>query len=177
MMMPSKQLELRMLRIEDEVSFRDAVREFTESDSNLDFAFQFEDAVCFKEYVEMVNSWSEGKNLPATFVPHTYYVGVVAGKIVGRLSFRHKLNDFLERIGGHIGYCVVPSQRRRGYASDMLKQSLEFARVRGLSKVLITCDTNNIGSKRIIEANGGVFENTSNEPELKIQKNRYWIGL
>ena len=118
-----------------------------------------------------------GKCLPNTFVPNTYYVGVVANKIVGRLSFRHRLNDFLEQIGGHIGYGVIPSQRRKGYATIMLKQSLVFAKAMGLDKVLLTCDTNNIASMRVIEANGGVFENITNEPEFKIQKNRYWINL
>lgn len=173
--MISEQLELRTLRVEDELSFRDAIHEFT--DPEMAFAFQYEPTVSFKKYVEMVNSWPNGKCLPSTFVPGTYYVGVVADKIVGRLSFRHRLNDFLERIGGHIGYCVIPSQRGRGYAKNMLKQSLGFAKAVGLDKVLVTCDTNNIASIRVIEANGGVFENTTNELELIIQKNRYWINL
>jgi len=173
----TEQLTLRTLRVEDEQSFRAAVNEFNELDPEMTFAFQYDPTVCFRQYVEMVNSWPDGKNLPATFVPNTYYVGVVADRIVGRLSFRHRLNDFLEKIGGHIGYCVVPSQRNRGYATTMLKQSLEFAKALGLDKVLITCDTDNIGSIRVIDANGGVFENVSNEPELKIQKNRYWIYL
>jgi predicted acetyltransferase len=175
----SELLELRTLRIEDEIPFRHAVREFTESesDSHLTFAFDYESSFPFDKYVETVNSWPNGMNLPANFVPNTYYVAVVARKIVGRLSFRHQLNDFLERIGGHIGYCVVPSKRRCGFATEMLRQSLGFARSMGIDRVLVTCDTNNIGSMRVIEANGGIFENTSDEPELKIQKNRYWINL
>jgi predicted acetyltransferase len=59
----------------------------------------------------------------------------------------------------------------------MLKQSLRFAKEIGLNKVLITCDVNNIASIRVVEANGGILENTTNEPELKIQKNRYWITV
>lgn len=173
--MISEDLQLRELRVADEMSFLDAIREFT--DAEMPFAFQHNPNVSFQEYVDKVNSWPYGENLPDDFVPSSYYVAVKAGKIVGRLSFRHSLNDFLERIGGHIGYAVIPSQRRRGYAKGMLKQSLGFARKKGLNRVLITCDINNIASIRVIEANGGVLENTTNEPELKIQKYRYWISL
>jgi predicted acetyltransferase len=173
--MISEQIELRELRVEDKLSFRDAILEFT--DSEMPFAFQYEPTIRFRKYVEIVNSWPHGRNLPNNFVPCTYFVGVVAKKIVGRLSFRHKLNDYLERIGGHIGYGVIPSERGRGYAKNMLKQSLGFAKAAGLNKVLVTCDTNNSASIRVIEANGGILENTTNEPDLKIQKFRYWINL
>jgi len=168
-------IETRALRVEDEMSFLDAIREFT--DTEMPFAFQYDPGVNFREYVDKVNSWPYEKSLPSDFVPNSYYVAVKADKIVGRVSFRHELNDFLERIGGHIGYAVIPSQRGRGYAKNMLKQSLRFAKAKGLKRVLITCDVNNIASIRVAEANGGVFENTTNEPELKIQKHRYWINL
>ena len=170
-----EQIELRPLRVEDEMTFLDAIREFM--DSEMEFAFQYNPNVNFEEYVNIVNSWPYGKNLPSDFVPSSYYVAVIADKIVGRVSFRHKLNDFLERIGGHIGYAVLPSQRGRGYAKNMLRQSLRFAKEIGLNRVLITCDVNNIASIRVVEANNGILENTTNEPELKIQKNRYWITV
>lgn len=173
----SNRLELRTLRVEDERLFRDAEREFAASDSTTSFAFQYEPSIPFDRYVEMVNSWPNGTNLPENFVPNTYCVAVVEGKIVGRLSFRHRLNDFLLKIGGHIGYCVIPSQRRRGFATEMLRQALGIAESMGMERVLVTCDTNNIGSMRVIEANGGVFENTSDDPDLSIQKNRYWIDV
>ena len=175
--MASEKLILRTLRPEDETAFQRAVQGFSASDPDIEFAFQYNDNMDFKAYVEMVNAWPYGEKLPAQFVPNTFYVGVVAGRIVGRLSFRHELNDFLERLGGHIGYCVIPSQQRRGYATEMLKQFLDFARVQGRDRVLITCDTDNIASMKVILHNGGVLENTTDEPELKVQKNRYWINL
>ena len=168
-------IELRALRVEDEVSFLDAIREFEGSETP--FAFHFDPAEDFRDYVDRVNSWPYGKSLPDDFVTNSYYVAVTGDMIVGRVSLRHELNDFLERIGGHIGYAVIPSRRRRGYARNMLKQSLGIAREKGLDRVLVTSDVNNIASIRVIEANGGILENTTNEPGLKIQKHRYWINL
>lgn len=175
--MNKDKLILRTLRLEDELSFLKALDEFSSSGSNMEFAFQYNPQESFKYYVDKVNSWPNSNNASDSFVPNTYFVGIINKTVVGRVSFRHHLNPFLERIGGHIGYCVIPSQQRKGYATEMLKQALDFGRTLGLNKVLITCDTNNIGSKKVIENNGGIFESISNEPDLKIQKNRYWIYL
>ena len=86
-------------------------------------------------------------------------------------------NDFLLRLGGHIGYAVVPEFRRQGYATAMLRQSVDIARHRfGLTRVLLTCDDDNVGSIRTIEKNGGVLENVIAGPDLLKPKRRYWIG-
>jgi len=99
-----------------------------------------------------------------------------ASRIVGRAAIRHELNDFLLRVGGHIGYAVVPEFRRRGYATTILRRSLEIARQRlGISPVLVTCDDDNVGSIRTIEKNGGVLENIVTGPDLEKPKRRYWI--
>ncbi len=110
------QVELRALRVEDEEPFLNAIREF--DDKEMLFAFQYNPGINFREYVDNVNSWPYGKSLPGDFVPNSYYVAVIGDKIIGRVSIRHELNDFLERIGGHIGYAVIPSQRGRGYAKN-----------------------------------------------------------
>jgi predicted acetyltransferase len=103
--------------------------------------------------------------------------GWVDGVIVGRLMLRHSLNDFLRRVGGHIGYIVVPGYRRRGHATEMLRQSLDLARTVGLQKVLVTCDEENVASRRTIEKCGGEYEDTLSSPEAPAGKRRYWIGL
>ena len=64
---------------------------------------------------------------------------------------RHELNEFLLKIGGHIGYGVVPEKRRKGYATSMLQKSLSYAKNIPLDKVLITCDEDNFGSIKVIE--------------------------
>ncbi|MDD1477831.1 GNAT family N-acetyltransferase [Arthrobacter sp. H16F315] len=87
---------------------------------------------------------------------------------LGSLAIRHELNDFLLNEGGHIGYSVRPSARRRGYASKALADALPVARDLGISRVLITCDEDNLGSRATIEKNGGVYEDSRNS------KRRYW---
>lgn len=104
-------------------------------------------------------------------------MAVVTGKIVGRVSLRHELNDFLLREGGHIGYGVVPSERRKGYAKEILRQTLELASRLGIKRVLLTCDDNNEGSSRTIEAHAGKLENKILEPGMSVAKRRYWIDL
>lgn len=96
---------------------------------------------------------------------------------MGRLAIRHSLNDFLLKIGGHIGYGVVPQFRRMGYAKKMLELALPIAKELGVTKVLLTCDDNNLGSIKTIEANGGQLENTVASGDGKPLKRRYWIDL
>lgn len=103
------------------------------------------------------------------YVPCTYLWIVEGGTFLGSLAIRHELNEFLLEQGGHIGYSVRPSARRRGYASAALAAALPVARTLGISRVLLTCDEDNAGSRATIEKNGGVHEDTRNG------KRRYWI--
>ena len=77
-------------------------------------------------------------------------------RVVGRLSIRHELNDWLFTTGGHVGYDVRPSERRKGHATAMLAAALPFADALGVDPALVTCDHDNVGSRKVIEANGGV---------------------
>jgi predicted acetyltransferase len=89
---------------------------------------------------------------------------------VGSISLRHHIDHpLLSTVGGHVGYGVRPSARRRGFASDALRQVVPLAAVRGIERLLVTCDLDNVASARTIEANGGHFEG-----ELG-GKRRYWI--
>jgi predicted acetyltransferase len=97
--------------------------------------------------------------------------------IVGRVSIRYELNDYLFRFGGHVGYAVAPSFRRRGYATEILRQTLPIVRSIGLKRILLTCDDDNVASQRVIEVNGGVLENVVWEEGLRVPKRRYWIDL
>jgi predicted acetyltransferase len=94
---------------------------------------------------------------------------------LGAISLRHRLNDFLLRAGGHIGYSLRPSARGRGIAAWALAEVLPHARARGLDRVLLTCRDDNLASARTIERNGGVLEDVR-ETELGPTR-RYWIDL
>ena len=98
--------------------------------------------------------------------------------ILGMINFRHYLNDYLAEHAGHIGFGVRPSERRKGYARAMLQLCLEKCREVGLDRVLITCDADNEGSRRTIQACGGRFERlTQKENESDTDTERYWINL
>lgn len=166
-----------MLTLADEERFRAAVEAFKRSDPDWDFAFFFDDATDFADYVGRLRAWTRGERMPEPFVPNSYLVAVVGSEIVGRISIRHRLNDFLMRVGGHIGYGVVPGHRRKGYGNEMLRQGLLLAGALGLERVLLTCDDDNQGSWKIIEANGGQREAELEASEAGVLKRRYWIDL
>jgi len=111
-----------------------------------------------------------------TFVPATTYFAVVDDRIVGTIQIRHKLNDFLLGYGGHIGYGVRPSERRKGYATKMLTVALEKCRELGINRALVTCDNDNIGSLRTIIKNDGILENELPQEDGSVTQ-RYWIYI
>jgi len=106
---------------------------------------------------------------PAGWVTGTYLWMVVEEEVVGRISLRHELTPWLLEVGGHIGYAVRPSARRRGHARAALGLMLGVAADRGIDPVLVTCDDDNVGSRRVIEDNGGVLEDVRNH------KMRFWL--
>lgn len=95
---------------------------------------------------------------------------------VGAVNIRHYLNKELLLGGGHIGDGIRPSERRKGYATLIIKLALEKCKELGIDKVLITCDKTNIGSQKSIIKNGGVLENEFVNEEGAIEQ-RYWITL
>lgn len=107
-------------------------------------------------------------------VPSTFLLAEVDGEIVGRTSIRHRLNDGLLGFGGHIGYGVLPPFRRRGHATEILRQSLVIARSVGVDRALVSCDEDNEASARTIERCGAVRDpdRVAGQPD---HIRRYWI--
>ncbi len=115
-------------------------------------------------------------NSDKEIVPSTLYLAIRKSdnKLVGMIQIRHKLNETLLKKYGHIGDGVRPSERKKGYSTEMIKLALEKCKLLNIHKVLITCDKNNVASARTIIKNGGVLENEIEEENGNIIQ-RYWI--
>ena len=136
-----------------------------------------EDYTDFDSLVERLKGYSKGIGISSTFVKHeSFWLVDSQQQIVGTSNLRLKLTDSLKRIGGHIGYGVKPSKRRKGYATKILEKTLEVAKSYGIMEVLLTCDHNNIGSIKTIINNGGKLESQEFLEDKNITINRYWIN-
>lgn len=131
----------------------------------------------FSDFVQTILDQSEGKGLPEGYIPQSVFWLIDEGEFIGRVSIRHGLTEKLKQLGGHIGYGIRPSFRGQGYGTKILELALPKAKELGITEVLITCDVTNIGSKKIIEANGGILENEVPNPETGVNKLRYWIHV
>ncbi|MEK7358656.1 MAG: GNAT family N-acetyltransferase [Bdellovibrionota bacterium] len=168
-------LVLRKLTATDESAFFRAHALW--NDPRLLFASAYRPGMPFPELLTALEDCAAGKNLLPGKVADTVVFGFVDGGIVGRLSIRHELNEFLRTIGGHIGYGVLEEHRRRGYATEMLRQSLPMARAIGIDRALLTCDDDNAASFKTIESCGGILENKVMDEDRRVLKRRYWIDL
>lgn len=131
----------------------------------------------FPAYVRRLVEYSAGINLPDERVPSTTYWLASGYHIIGRSSLRRRLTPQLEREGGHIGYDIRPSERRKGYGTLILKLTLEKARESGLARVLITCDADNVASSKIIEKNWGEINGQAISDRSGKLISRYWLRL
>ena len=138
-----------------------------------DYLLGYEIGTPWLEYLNKLENESTGTNLEEGRVPATFLIAEVNGNLVGRTSIRHELNSHLFNFGGHIGYGVRPDFRRRGFAKEILRQSLSFIYKIGVKEVLLTCDEDNLGSRNVIESQGGVLENSVEYKSGFIR--RYWI--
>ncbi len=131
------------------------------------------------EFIQKCKDYERPETLPADKVIATQflYVRERDNRLLGMLQVRHYFNDYLSKFGGHIGYSIRPSERRKGYAKGMLKAALPFCREINLERVLITCFEDNIASEKTMLANGGIYESTVYEPDEKVNLKRYWINI
>ena len=129
------------------------------------------------EWIAYVRSFENPDTVPAGMVPSDQFLYVRKSdhSLLGMIQVRHELNESLSLIGGHIGYSVLPKERRKGIATRMLKDVLPDCRSLGLKQVLLTCKKDNIGSRNVILANNGVYEGDIADDQ-NIHE-RYWIYL
>ncbi|TWD73272.1 acetyltransferase (GNAT) family protein [Kribbella amoyensis] len=131
---------------------------------------QVEDPAEFARLIEAIRSEARPETeMPADLVHQTVLWFVEDDEWLGRLSVRHRLTPHLLELGGHIGYVVRPSARRKGYATQMLVQSLPYAAKLGIDPALVTCDNDNVASRKVIVAAGGELE------DERHGKLRFWV--
>ena len=130
-------------------------------------------ALSIPEWVKFVENTKYKETVTPGFVTAHTFFALDNDKIVGIINARHELNDYLLNFGGHIGYSVRKSERRKSYGKKMLNYTSKFLFSLGLEKILITCDKNNIASKRTIESCGGILGNEVVEKSRTTL--RYWI--
>lgn len=151
--------------------------EFIESMDSMDGTAGLGIAKTFEEwYLALCDNLRE-ETVREGRVPATTYmaVSVESGRLIGMIDIRHRLNDHLLNLGGHIGYSVRKSERQQGYAKEMLALALKECEKLNIKRVLITCHKENTPSARTIISNGGVLENEI--PEGRRVTQRYWITL
>ncbi|MDO9537728.1 MAG: GNAT family N-acetyltransferase [Thermoplasmata archaeon] len=175
-MVNSLTLKLTLPTPELEQAYLDYVKEWEQNGEKISPFSIDPQGLDFKTWLEASESIRRQETCPPNLVPaDTYFLIDNAGRILGAINIRHRLNDWLLNFGGHIGYGVRPSEREKGHATLMLKLALEKCRELGLEKVLLTCDKENTASVRIINANCGVLENEMPDGERTML--RYWIVL
>lgn len=119
---------------------------------------------------DLVADSEEDHPRPDGWVPCTTLWWVEGEEYLARIAIRHRLTVFLREVGGHIGYDTRPSARRQGHATAMLRAALPTAHGLGVDPALITCDVDNLASRKVIEANGGAFQ------DRRGVKLRYWVA-
>ena len=130
-----------------------------------------------KDWIDQVKLYKNKETTPLIPIDQYIYVRESDNKIVGVIQIRYDLNDYFNNFAGHIGYSVCPSERKKGYATQMLKLVLPKCKELGLDKILITCLPDNVGSKKVIMNNGGVYESTVYDESHDRYLERYWITL
>lgn len=154
-------------------------REFFESGETVINGSALFDQMEFDQWLEVVERNFHPETVADDWVPATTFFGIrkTDQKIIGMIDVRHNLDvKFLKEYGGHIGYAILPSERRKGYAAEMLQLALDYCRSLELKRVMLGCYPDNLGSIRTIEKCGGVHTDTKpyldgNEIYL------YWIAI
>ena len=153
----------------------DAVREFHAAGEYAVDAEQL--GAKFEELIARLVAAKDPVNAPPGELPYEDFWLMDGDEWIGKLTLRTTINAKYLHAGGHIGYEIRPSKRRRGYGTALLRMGLEKARERGLHRVLLTCDETNLASRKVIENNGGQLENAVQVEGQTVLKMRYWINL
>lgn len=171
-----KQVVLRDLTENDEQAFLAGLKDW-EGESPHWYSFIWKDGMSYQDMLTRLQKDKAGIDLEKDFVPHSMLYGFVGEEIIGRVSIRHTLNDYLRKRGGHIGYAVAKRFRKKGYATEMVRQALKYCKEIGIDSVMVTCGEENVASWKVIEHFGGKLRDKIWDDEDNETIRRYWIEL
>jgi len=172
-------IELVRPRKEHEAMAMDYIREHIEhGEPDLHGGALMEKKGTFDEWLSMVENNRDRATVQEGWVPASTFFAIRKedGKLVGMMDIRHELNDFLREYGGHLGMGVRPSERRKGYATQILTEALDYCRSIGLEKVMAACYKENAGSRGTILKCGGELESEFRYTDGNVVQ-VFWIGL
>lgn len=170
-------LELVFPKEEMETKALNFKKEFTDNgEKTINGSYKLDmDKYSYLEWLQIIKDNLNKETVNPKFgFSHTLFAVRNDGEIIGIVNFRHTLTDFYKDLG-HIGYSVRPSERKKGYATEILKQALDFAKNQGLTKVFLTCKKDNEASKKTILKNRGVFNRTFAKNEIEYEE--YYISI
>jgi len=150
--------------------------EFLVNQDSMDGTAGLRDYDDYKLWLDRIRKNSNKDTVLDGLVPATTLLAIRESDnyLIGMVDIRHQLNDYLYNYGGHLGYSVRKSERRNGYATELLRKTLPWCAELGLDKALVCCFKDNIASARTIITNGGELENEVIEDGEPVQ--RYWIN-
>jgi predicted acetyltransferase len=167
---PSEELEIEALEFREE--------HFYHGEMVIHGSALFDKITDYNDWLDMIRKNVNETSCNPGWVPAETFFALrkTDGSMVGIIDIRHKLNEFLEQYGGHIGYSVRPSERQKGYGTEMLKLALEHCGKLGLKKVLLICHKDNAASAATIVKCGGVLTEEYTYMDGKAAQ-KYWIDL
>lgn len=168
-------MELKLVRptLEMKEKYFDFIKEWDDLDEDIIPSAVKLEGRNYEEWLKRTIDF-ESTPIDGLIPAHTYFLIDKDENIIGAINIRHYLNDYLEKFAGHIGYGIKPSERKKGYGSEILSMGVKLADELGIDDLLLVCRKDNIGYAKVIQQNGGVLENEILNNENLMQ--RYWIN-
>lgn len=172
--LPTNSLYLRPLTARDEADAIAAHQALLRDDTQ--FLLNWSDGDEWDAYLARMRDVQLGRKVPDGLVRSAFLAARVGDELVGRASVRFVLNEALTSWHGHIGYAVLDAHRRRGYATEILRQALVIARAEGVTRVTMTCEGDNVASSTVIERHGGRLNSVGLTNKFPGKWRRYYIA-
>lgn len=170
-------LVIREFTYSDKEQLLDMVNEINSYDGNFEGLNNIGRIEDYDEFLSKLEDNKYQERIKPEYSPQTTFGVFIDDRLIGGFNLRHILKGNLINHGGHIGYLIRPSERKKGYGTQLLKCALNEAKKLGIEKVLISCRTENVASERVILNNNGIYENDFYEEETGKTFKRYWIEL